>query len=304
MRKRWLLLAAVLLLAGKGFAQEGDALPFSRIDRNPVTSAFAGAGAAYNGTAAYSAFGNAALLPFYGGTLDAALSYQRWSPGLSLSNNVSVGAACKITPRLGFSLGYTLENGASYEVYEGPGEASGVFYPKNHVLAFGLGAGITEMFGVGVNVRYVREVAAPESICSGVNADLFAACQPSPGLRLTAGLSTLGTRVDGTWKQPASLKAAANWGTVLGGDHALDLMADADYFFSGSFSAAAGIQYAWRQLLYVRAGYRLAPAACVIPSHLALGLGVRYHGFGLDVSWLTASVPLGHTLNLGLSYSF
>lgn len=298
------LLTLTAFVAWMPFLAAQDALPFTRIDRNPVTSAFAGAGAASNGTAAYSAFGGAAMLPFYNGTLDAAVSYQRWSPALSLSNNVSVGAAYKITPRVGLSLGYTLENGASYDVYESPGAPSGKFYPKNHVIALGFGAGITDFVSVGLNVRYAREILAPGAMHDGFNADLFAGFQLNEGLRLTAGVSTLGTLVEKTWKQPASLKVAVDWAPLMTGNHVLDIMADADYYFSGSFSAAAGLQYTWKQLLFVRAGYRYAPEASVIPRHLALGLGVQFYGLRLDVSYLTASSTLGNTLNLGLAYSF
>lgn len=298
------LLTLTAFVAWMPFLAAQDALPFTRIDRNPVTSAFAGAGAAFPGTAAYGAFGNAALLPFFDGTLDASLSYQRWSPGLAPSHHVNTGIAYKITPRVGLALGYSLENGASYDVYESPGTPSGIFYPKSHVIALGAGVGISETLSVGVNVRYARDVPAPEQVFGGVSADVFAAFQPLQSLRIAAGVSTLGTRVAGNWKQPASARAAVNWGTVLGEEHALAVMADADYYFSGHFSAAAGLQYAWRQMLFARAGYRLAPEGCVIPAHLALGLGFRFHGIGLDVSYLTASSPLGNTLNIGLGYSF
>ena len=304
MKKLFLIITAGLLTAGEIFAQESNALSFSRIDRNPITSAFAGAGAAYNGSAAYSAFGNAAMLPFFGGTLDAAVSYQRWTPGLSVSNNVSVGAAYKIMPRLGLSLGYTLENGAAYEIFEGPGDPSAIFYPKNHVIALGVGVGITDMISAGINIRYARDASAHGSIFGGVSADVFAGVQLNEALRITAGLSTLGTRVADSWSQPASAKAAVDWAPVLSGDHALNIMADADYYFSGSFAAAAGLQYAFRQMLFVRAGYRFASETCVIPGHMALGLGVKFSGFRLDFSWLTASQALGNTLNVGLGYSF
>lgn len=292
------------MTAGTAFGEGGNVLSFSRIDRNPVTSAFAGAGAAYNRSAAYSAFGSAAMLPFFDGTLDAAVSYQRWAPGLSVSNNISAGVAYRIMPRLGLSLGYTLENGTAYEIYEGPGAPSGIFYPKNHVIALGVGVGITEKISVGVNLRYVRDASAHGQLFGGVSADVFAGLQLTQALRITAGLSTLGTRVAGSWSQPASAKAAVNWTPVRSGDHALDLVADADYYFSGNFSLAAGGQYAFRQMLFVRAGYRFATEKCVIPSHLSLGLGVRFAGFKVDLSWLTASLPLGNTLNIGLGYSF
>lgn len=304
MKKTIWLIAALSLFCGNTLAQESDALPFTRIDRNPVTSAFAGAGYAFNGSAAYSAFGGAAVLPFYLGTLDAAVSYQCWTPSLSPSNNVSAGAAYKITPRVGLSLGYSLGNGASYKVYEAPGEPSGVFFPKHHVIALGLGAGITDNLSLGINVRYAREIPAPGKVYAGANADVFVAYRFNGGLLLSAGLSTLGTRVAENWQQPASLKAAVNWGTVLGEDHALNLLADADYYFSGNYSVAAGVQYGWKSLIFVRAGYHLASENCVIPSHLGLGLGIHFYGFSLDVSYLTASFELANTINLGLSYSF
>ena len=109
------LLCALLLAASPAFADGGvDALSFTRTDRNPVTSAFAGSGAAFSGTAAYSAFANAAMLPFFHGTLDAGVGFQYWAPGLSPSANVSAGAAYKVLPWLGLSLGYSLENGVLF----------------------------------------------------------------------------------------------------------------------------------------------------------------------------------------------
>lgn len=303
MNIRWIVLVSLLLLSSKALAGEGDALPFSRIDRNPVTSAFAGAGAAFNGSAAFSAFSGAAMLPFYKGNLDASLAYQRWAPALSPENHVSAGAAYKILPNLGVALGYSLGSGTPYDVYSDIGQADGTFYPKNHVLALGVGYGITEWLSIGANLRYVRDLPAPETACAGVSADLFAAFQPNENLRFAAGVSTLGGPVASV-PQPASAKVAARWGITLSGAHALEVLADADYYFSGVFSAAAGFQYGWNGMLFFRAGYRLAPEKCVIPPHLALGLGFHYYGFGLDVSYFTASPLLGNTFNLGLSYSF
>ena len=303
-----LLCCTLFLAAGTAFAQGGsDALSFTRIDRNPVTSAIAGSGAAFSGTVAYSAFSHAAMLPFFQGALDAGAGFQYWTPGLSASANVSVGAAYKIKPWLGLSLGYALENGASYEVYKEVGQPSGTFYPKNHVVALGAGFGLGELFSIGLNVRYARQIPAPGRVYQGVGADLFGACRLSNGLTFTAGVANLGTAVKSgelSFRQPASAKVAAGWGTVFAEEHALDLLADADYYFSNHFSVSAGLQYAWNRTIFVRAGYRFATEGCFLPSHLALGLGVQFSGFHLDVSYLTASPALGNTVNIGLGYSF
>ncbi|MBR1570152.1 MAG: hypothetical protein IJ651_05415 [Bacteroidales bacterium] len=307
MKEHFLSFAAAILLAVPAFSQGSDALPFTRVDRNPVTSAFAGGGAAHNGTAAYSAFSGAAMLPFYIGSMDAGLSFQRWAPGLAPSSNFSIGAAWKFLPKMGVSLGYTLENEAPYEVFPAPGEPSGTFYPKNHVVAFGAGFGLGERFSIGLNVRYAREVVMVNRIYGGVAADLFGAFQPFPALRITAGLANLGTNVTSgnhSSSQPASVLAAADWSPALAPDHVLHVMADLNVYLAGDYSATAALEYSWAQMLFVRAGYRLASETCVIPSHLALGLGVRFAGFRADLSYLTASPVIGNTLNIGLGYSF
>lgn len=134
------------------------------------------------------------------------------------------------------------------------------------------------------------------------------AWQPIAALRVSAGVATLGTSVaseDGNkYQQPASGRLGVNWGLVLAKDHAIDLMASGDVFFSGKVSGALGVQYGWRKMLFARCGYRLSSAACALPSHLGLGLGVCFHGFRLDVSYLTASKEVANTLAVGLGYNF
>lgn len=307
MKKSLVLLSILAVLAQNAFAQESPALVFTQIERSPVNSAFAGAGAAFSQRVSYAGFANAAMLPYYKGTVDASAAFQYWTPELFPSAHFSAGAAYKPLPRLGIAVGYALENPQSYNVVTEPGVSDGTFYPKNHVLALGAGFGVTEQLSMGVNFRYARELPAPSVIFSGVSADLFAAWQFNPGFRVTAGVSTLGSKVVSggeSFGQPASAKIAVNWGAVFAESHALDLLADASYYFSGSFAAALGVQYAWDGLLFVRAGYRFASPYCPLPGHLALGFGICYQGFSLDASYLTASPSVGNSFNIGLSYGF
>ena len=307
MKKCFVLILSLLLLVQKGFAQDGAALGFTRTERNPVTSAMAGAGAAWSQDAAFAAFSHAAMLPFFDGALDAMVSFQSWTPALSAQAHFSAGVAYKPIANLGVAIGYSLENLSSYDVVDGTGNVLGLFYPKNHIIAMGLGYGFSTHLSVGANFRYARQIPAPGAVSAGVSADLFAAWQFFPGLRATAGVSTLGPAlVSGgiSYKQPASAQAGVNWSTPLGQNHVLDLLLDADYYFAGAFSAALGAQYAWNRMLFARVGYRYATKHCVIPSHLALGAGVRYRGFRLDASLLTASPALGGSFNVGIGYSF
>lgn len=308
MKKYLLALVALSLTVSAAHAQGTDALGFTQINHNPVTSAFAGAGSAYNGTAAWSAFSNASILPFYEGTMDMAADFQMWAPGTSKSTNIGIGTAVKIAPRIALAVGYTLNMGQSYDVLDYNGQVSGTFSPKDHVIALGAGIGLGESFSVGVNARYAMQKLSAEDSFNGFSGDLFVAYQIDPDFRVTAGVSTLGTAITASnrkkFQQPASAQVAVDWGTHFAEVHAVHVLADGAYYFSGNFGAAAGVQYSWNDMVFVRAGYRFASEYCVIPSHLALGIGAKFAGVHIDLSYLTASKALGNTINVGLGYSF
>ena len=308
MRKLLFIIFGLLASAPFLFGQGADALTFTRIDRNPATSAFAGAGSASVLNTAYSAFSNASVLPFYDGTMDAAVSWQNWSPKVAKATHVNAGAAFKISPRIGVSLGYALQRGNAYDVIDEQGIPGGSFTPSQQLFALGVGVGLGERFSVGANARYALQQLNASDRYSGLSGDLFLAYQVTSGLRLTAGVSTLGTKVvaqdESSYGQPASFKAGAEGILRFSEAHALTFLADADYYFTGGLSAAAGLQYAWKDILFLRGGYRYSDKRCVIPGHAALGLGVQLAGIRLEVSWLTASPALGNTLSAGLGYRF
>lgn len=299
---------ALAFIAVSAQAQGTDALPFTRIDLNPATAALAGAGSASNATAAYSAFSNASILPFYQGELDASAAFQLWAPSSAKSTNIAAGVAYKFSKRVGISLGYTLQNGAPYDVQDYNGQVSGSFSPKGHVIALGAGFGIGEHFSIGVNARFAIQKLSADLSYNGFSGDIFLAYAVNKDLRFTAGVSTLGTNITAsnrkTASQPTSIKLAGNWGIGFAQVNRIDVMADFDYYFSKNFSAAIGAQYCWNDMVFARVGYRYATQYCVIPSHLGIGIGGKFHGFRLDVSYLTASPALGNTLAIGLGYSF
>ena len=304
--KRLLVLLALLLPVSVLQAQVAEVLPFTRIDRDPVQAGLAGAGAAYAGTVAYKAFSDAAVLPFYKEKLDAGVSYQRWAPGTAAANHVNAGVAVKALPWLAISAGYALDAGTPYAETDAQGTPIGTVRPLSHLAALGVGIGLGKHWSVGANLRYALQKAGGSY--SAFSADIMAAWQPLANLRVTAGVSTLGPGIaseDGTrYPQPASARIGAWWGLALNANHSLDLMADMDFYFSRRVGAALGVQYSLKKMVFARCGYRLAAKDCAVPGHLALGAGVCFKGFRLDVSWLTASEALGNSLTAGLAYSF
>jgi hypothetical protein len=304
--KRLLVLLALLLPVSALQAQEAEVLPFTRIDRDPVQAGLAGAGAAYSGTVAFKAFSDAAVLPFFEGKLDAGVSYQRWAPGTAAANHVNAGVAVKPLSWLAVSAGYAFQAGRPYEITNAIGQPEGWVHPQSHVAVLGVGIGLGRHWSLGANVRYAQEKTVGRN--AAFSADISAAWQPLVNLRFTAGVSTLGPGIvseDGSsYKQPASARLGACWGLALGESHKLDVMADADFYFSRRVAASLGVQYAWKQMVFVRGGYRLASDSCAVPGHLALGAGVCFKGFRLDVSYLTASKALGNSLCAGIGYAF
>lgn len=282
-------------------AQGTDALPFTRIGLDPEVSGMAGAGASFVETGAYTAFSGASALPFTLGKADAAVSYRLWAPGAGKTNIVSAAASFKPAERFGLAVGYSFQ--AGQELVSGD-------KPSSHIVALGAGFGITSGLSVGVNARYAMQKLTAEYKQSGFSADLFVNWIPAPGFGVSAGIANLGTSVKDmsgdAYSQPAEARVAFDWTREWDSaeKHQTRLLLDAEAYFSGSMAITAGAQYSWNKMLYARTGYRLAGKNNVIPSHLALGLGVHWHGLRLDLSWLTASKALGNTLAVGLGYSF
>lgn len=301
--KRTLIIAALAFsFSISALAQGQDALPFTRIDRDPALSGMAGASVASSDQASWSAFRNAAVLPFFQGSLDAGIGYQLWAPSTAKSSNINVGVAYKFSDRIGLSLGFTSQSGNPYDVVNSDGEVSGTFRPTDMVVALGFGVGLGEKFSLGINGRYVNQRLGEGLAYNGFNADLMLMFKPSDLFQLAAGVSTLGNSITAVTREKFAQPAHAVLGAEFKPIHGLKIDAEAEYYFSKNFAAAIGAEYCIVDIVYVRAGYRYASAACVIPSHLALGLGAKFKGFRLDVSYLTASPALGNTLNIGIGF--
>ena len=299
-RKRLFATALLMAICFRSLPAQGtDALPFTRIGLDPEVSGMAGAGASFVETGAYTAFSGASALPFTLGKADAAVSYRLWAPGAGKTNIVSAAASFKPFQRLGLALGYSYQAGQEL--------ASGDI-PVSQIVAAGIGFGINSELSVGVNARYSMQKLTADYGYKGFSGDVFLNWRPIPAFGLSMGAANIGSTIRGkdseVYSQPALARLAIDWTRAWGSAHETRLLMDAEAYFSGNTAITAGVQYAWNKMVYARAGYRFASENCVIPRHLALGLGVHWHGLRLDLSWFTASKALGNTLAIGLGYSF
>ena len=303
------VVTALVISSLNAFAQDkNSAHQFIRIPRDPATGAMAGAGAALPGSYAYSSFRNSAIIPFSESTVDVGASFQLWAPNGVKSTNVAAGIGYKVSDAFGFSVGFGYDAGQEMTVYDESGKTKGVFSPNDMVINAGLGVKFSDNFGAGVNARYSAEKLADGVSTSGFGADVFVLYQAMPGLNITAGVSSLGSSVkdaDGeSFSLPMSATLAGSYKAALDEQNKIDVALDADYFFTGGITAALGLQYSYDDMVFVRAGYHLGTDKAPLPSFATIGAGVKFSGFKLDISYLTANNIIGNTLTVGLGFAF
>lgn len=310
--KRTTIIAAAAALAISSlcsYAQDkNSAHQFIRIPRDPATGAMAASGSASTFTTSYSAFRNSAVIPFSDKPVDVGVSYQMWAPDGVKSNDVAAGVAYKVSDKFGFSVGFAYDMGAEMQTYDASGKSSGKFSPSDMVINAGLGFAFTEKIGAGVNVRYSSDKIADGVTSNGFGADVFVLYKALPELNLTAGVSSLGSSVKDasgqTFSLPMSATIAGAYTAAIDEQNRVDVALDADYFFTGGLGAALGLQYSYDDLVFVRAGYHLGTDKAPLPSFATIGAGVKYSGFKLDVSYLTANPVIGNTLTIGVGVAF
>ncbi len=300
--------AALLLATVSSYGQGGEnAMPFSRTDHSPVSAGMAFSGAASTSDIAWSAFKNSAVLPFYSGTFDAGVSYQLWAPDGPKSNVFNVGAAYKSDNGVGVSMGVSSLSFQSYDIIDDYGVDSGSFTPTGLVFNTGAGFLLSEDVSAGVNLRYMRQSVSESKSYDAFGADILLYYKPAKAFGLTAGVVSVGSSVKALsgdkMSLPSSAKLAGEY-SVLSGDHGFKADLDLDYFFAGKFSAAAGVQYGFRDMVFVRGGYHYGDKESVLPSFATAGAGLKFSGFKLDFAWLTANEDLGNSIVIGLGYSF
>ncbi|MFA6592213.1 MAG: PorV/PorQ family protein [Bacteroidales bacterium] len=307
---------AVMCLAAfssQVFAQtEGgeEALGFSRITRNPQGAAMGFSGAASSSTAAWSSFGNSAVLPFYAGKMDIQAVYQSWAPDNDAlkTTNIAAGFSYKFGKKFGMSLGFVSQKDAEeYLVYNESGATKGSFTPSDMQLNIGAGLKIGKSYSIGANIKYLNSKLSEDDSYGTVAADIFVMGKFS-NFNVAFGASNVGGSVkdanDKSFKIPSSMTLAGNYSTVLNKAHGFDVNLDADYYFTNNMTVAVGAQYAYDDMVFVRAGYHYGNKEAILPSFATLGAGVKFFGFRLDFAYLLGEDTLKGGMTIGLGYSF
>lgn len=307
--KRVLTLLILASVSLSSYAQ-GAVMDFIHAERNPATLATAGAGYAslVSGTA-LSALGNPAQVALAKHTLDAAGTFNLVPAGDSWNMVYGGGASIKLG-KFGLSLAYIGGKYPEIQLSSEGGGASGRFSPNDMTIGFGLSYAIGDFLSLGALGRYASSALDAKTTLKSLSADVSVLFRKD-ALSVSAGVIALGPKVESVSNKKYSLPSSARLAAAyeLGfGDFCVDILADADYYFNRNISAAAGVQGSYKDMVFLRTGYRYSTsrdffAAAPVPSYFSAGAGVKFFGAKLDFAAAFASVT-GCTLALSLGYSF
>ena len=305
MRRILITIMLMFSCALSAFAQEqsSGALPFVRNDRGGVTSALAGAGwsAVHGADFSGATFGNVAAVPFMPKKVSLGVTYSYWAPSTVREHIVQAGGAFRVGKHVALTAGFLRGMHPSVEV---DGSA---YKPYDMAVGGGIAFSIGEHFGIGANLKYVREQLLEDYYLSGVSADAFVQIH-GRDYNVMAGVVSVGPKVasslvDSRYALPSAARLAADY-VFRPGTFTLQPTVDMEVSFAGKFAIAGGLQAGFKDLLWLRAGYRYAVAGCAVPSHLGLGAGLTWKGLRLSLTYLTANQEMGNSLTAGLGYAF
>ena len=297
--RRLVVLLVALTVSALAFAQgapANEAHPFLRWSRDPALSGMAGAGLTLPSVSpAFATFANPAVIPMIEGIGSAKFSYGYYAPSLKGTSNIAIGGAFKPVKRFGFAVGYVHQLG-----YDKIDDVA----PYDFIIGGSLAFGIGDHFSMGANLRYSKSVLMKDFSVSAFSTDIMAQIRFG-GFNGALGVRSVGKVLekDDPSKLPSSLAASFSYHYEIG-IHTIEAALDGDWFFSNNWGVAAGLTYGINDMGFFRIGYRFASDMAAVPSHLAIGLGGKYMGFSLEVSYITLNKVIGNSFQVALGYSF
>ena len=158
----------------------------------------------------------------------------------------------------------------------------------------------------GVNAKFFSSELSDDDKFTGFGADVQAQAVFGD-FRAALGVANVGSSMKSAsgekFSVPSSILAAGDWRGEFG-KNGIEAMVDLNYYFSGSFTAAAGVQYDFRDMVFVRAGYHYGAKDAFLPSFATVGAGVKFFGVSVNAAYLLGNDVLKNTLTVGLGYSF
>lgn len=291
--KRSITFFAGLIASISVWAQ--SAMPFVRIDRDPVSLSMGGSqivSPLYNPASASQ-----------NNCSEATISYSLWSPENFNQNLINAMGYIKAGSNMsvGFALNYDIL--PSYYLTDSAGnESDKTFAPSNLIASAGIGYNINPHFSVGGTIHFALQKNTEKNTYNSVFADIIAN-YITGNLTVSAGILSIGGKVGGTYSLPSSVTSGAVYKIELG-KNTLNADMELDYFISGGLSSSIGAEYCFGNKYYARAGFHYSTDKSPIPTFLSLGAGINISKISINIAYITANSIIGNSLSIGLGYSF
>lgn len=310
MKKVLLVFALFLCASMTSFAQQtesvdkgGTAMGFVAVNPDPASAAMGLTGFSSASSGAWASFGNMAGASMSGQKYSAAVSYLSWVP--DEQSGIYAGTSVKLGRKIVCSLGFGRQAGEPYEEFNASGGSMGEFSPNDMRINAGLSCRIAESISAGAVLHYLSSSIATDATMNAVCADVSAVWARFP-FSAAVGVRNIGTPVKdsrgNSFHLPQCATLAGGYELPFGEDSAVHANLDADYYLSEGVTVGVGAEYAFRDMLFARAGARLGND--VIPTFASVGAGLRIAGISLNATYLLASDTIGGSFLAGLSYAF
>lgn len=305
-RKYIMTISVALSFCVSATALKAQVLPSLLLNQDPASLAMGSAGVSSEADA-FALETNVASMSFSEKTMSVKAGFGMWQPAYADLKTVGVAGTYRISDKIGVGLDFKYLMMPSYSGVTGNGAdiRDSEFKPSEYGIAAGFSYAFMDCLSAGLTLRYAGSSLAPEASAKVFAADLglyFKKNAVSAGL----SLNNLGTKAkysEVAYAQPMLVKLGAGYDLEMGTSE-LFFAAQADILFAGGIMAGVGCEYAFKDMVFARAGYHYGNSANVIPSYGSAGLGLKIAGVTLDFAYLYGSKTLANSMCVSLGYSF
>lgn len=288
--KEFLKIVAAAALLALSTSLKAQVLNTLVRDVDPVAAGIAGAGVAMQSNA-YSLDNNPAAMSLSTSKISLAAGYTILQPSSVKMGALSFSSLFKLSEKLALGAGIKRGTYNPYPITSEEGRSTAEFTPSELSLSLGGSYLILKGLSAGVKLNYASIGLSPDSKYNVFSGDL--------GLTYATESLTVAANARNLGSQLMDLRAGASYSFS-----SLTAYAQGEYLAGAGLMGALGLQYAFKDLLFVRAGGHLGNAEKAIPSYASLGLGAKIKGITFDAAILLGAKSESGTLLFSAGYSF
>ena len=232
--------------------------------------------------------------------VDASVSFGKWMPQQLNYGALQAGVFLALNDRFGLRLDYRDNLFPEMAVIDENGNEKGSTRPGEQRILAGVSLQLSDRLVLDVNGKCLMAGLADRK-ASAFAGDV-AVNYVKDGLTLGVKAADVGSKyrfdTDAS-SLPMRVLAGGSYRLAPAEKHSLLLGADLGYILPQeykAFTATAGAEYAFNQMIFARAGYHFSSA--VAPRFASFGLGFAFKGIGLDAAWLLGQAGNAWTVTL------